>query len=59
MKAVSTKEIIVTLVLTEGEAKLLMGMVQNPMYDDPSQDPANKAEFRERLFNELKGSVAR
>jgi len=60
MKAVATKEVVVTLVLTEGEARILMGMVQNPMCErlfDPSDEPVNLADFRHRLFDTLKDAV--
>jgi hypothetical protein len=56
MKAVATKEVVVTLVLTEGEARILMGMVQNPMCD-PSDEPVDEADFRHRLFDTLKDAV--
>jgi hypothetical protein len=58
MKASTTKETIVTLVLIEDEARILMGMIQNPICD-PSEEPVNEADFRHRLFDAIKDALSR
>lgn len=52
MEAVATKEVVITLVLTPGEAAMLAGLVQNPVCD-PSEEPEDDANFRHRLFDTL------
>lgn len=56
MKHKTTKSVEVRLILTESEARLLMGLVQNFPGSPEDEDP-ECAEFRENLFNILKASV--
>ena len=52
MKAEFEKTYTITLVLEQDEADWLMGLMQNPMYEDESEK--DKA-MRYTFFNTLKG----
>lgn len=51
MKAKAKRSLVIHLELTEAEAKLLLGTIQNPTSDD---EPDDVADFREDLFRILK-----
>ena len=50
MKAKTSKTLMVHLQLTEDEARMLKGLVQNPVSEDEGTNDAN---FRECLFDLL------
>lgn len=55
MKVTAKRDVIVMLSLTEAEARMLMGMVQNPMCDPDAELP-DVADFRQQLFTSLKAA---
>lgn len=58
MKAVATKEVVITLVLTEGEAKDLMEMVRNPMIQVAGEEEgADASRYRRRLYRTLDEAI--
>lgn len=54
MESSITKDITVTLVLGEREAKWLRGLVQNSPYP-PQDEPSENKEMRMRFWNALEG----
>ena len=53
MLVTTTKEITVTIILSEAEAHVLKAMMQNPVCD-PSDEDIAVANLRQGIFNELK-----
>jgi hypothetical protein len=53
MKVDETQVYKCTLVLSENEAKILKGMMQNACYSKPSDEPEDVKKFREQLFNAI------
>ena len=56
MKAKAKRQIVIHLELTEAEAKLLLGTIQNPTSDD---EPDDVADFRSDLFHVIKEQLTR
>ena len=56
VKAKKTTEVLVYF--TEDEAKILMGLIQNPI-GKPEDEPADASRFRGELFSELKEALTR
>lgn len=57
MKAKAKRSLVIHyLELTEAEAKLLLGTIQNPTSDD---EPDDVADFREDLFHALQEQLGK
>ena len=56
MKAKAKRSLVIHLELTEAEAKLLLGTIQNPTSDD---EPDDVADFRSDLFRVIKEQLTR
>lgn len=57
MKVNTKKEIKITLVLNEREARYLMGLTQNFMGKDLSDEDPNEQSMRYEIFEGLKQSL--